>query len=380
MIKRGIEKRLLKLANSFKAVAIMGPRQSGKTTLVKALFPEKTYISLENPEKRRYALEDPKGFLGDIIGGAILDEVQRAPDLFSYMQEVLDTSKAKGQFILAGSNNLLLNQNISQTLAGRVGHLNLLPFTNSEIKAHNESLSDEELILKGFYPPVFDQKLDPGEWYPSYIRTYIERDVRQIKNITDLIQFERFLRILAGRAGQELNMTSISNDCGVDVKTIQSWISVLETSYIIFLLRPHHKNFKKTIVKRPKLFFYDTGVVCSLLGINGKEQLAFHPLKGNLFENMVISEQEKKLSFDSKSGSLFYWRDKTGHEIDLLIEKADSLYPAEIKSSKTVNTGFFKNLKYYQNLSGASQGALLYAGNETQNRSDGIRVMNWRDF
>lgn len=380
MIARGIENRLLKLANSFKAVAIMGPRQSGKTTLVRSLFPDKEYISLENPEKRTYAIEDPKGFLNDIRKGAILDEVQRAPDLFSYLQEILDNSAHKGQYILTGSNNLLLNQSISQSLAGRVGHIHLLPFANSEIENQNENLSDQELMLNGFYPPVFDQKLDPTEWYPSYIRTYIERDVRQIKNITDLILFERFLRILAGRTAQELNMTSISNDCGVDVKTILSWISVLETSYIIFLLKPHHKNFNKTIVKRPKLFFYDTGIICSLLGITRVDQINFHPLKGSIFETMVVSEQVKRQSFSSKSGSLFYWRDKTGHEVDLLIEKAESIFPIEIKSASTINTDFFTNLNYYKSLSGVKESALLYAGNATQNRSDRTRVMNWRRF
>ena len=380
MIKRGIEERLLKLAGSFKAVAIMGPRQSGKTTLVKALFPDKEYISLENPEKRKYAIEDPVGFLDGIRNGAILDEVQRVPDLFSYLQEVLDNSKERGRFIFTGSTNLLLNQTITQTLAGRVAHIQLLPFTNSEIAESTGNKSDMELIFNGFYPPVFDQELDPAEWYPSYIRTYIEGDVRQIKNITDLILFERFIRILAGRTAQELNLTSISNDCGVDVKTIQSWISVLETSYIIFLLKPHHKNFNKTIVKRPKLFFYDTGIVCSLLGISSMDQLNSHPLKGSLFETMVVSEQVKRQSFSSRSGNLFYWRDKTGHEIDLLIEEADLIYPIEIKSARTLNTDFFKNLIYYKNLSGVKESALLYGGNEIQNRSDGVKVMNWRRF
>ena len=273
MINRGIENRLLKLANSFKAVVLTGPRQSGKTTIVKALFPDKDYISLENPQNRLFALEDPQGFLADLPNGAILDEVQRVPELFSYLQEILDNSTAKGLFILTGSNNLLLQQNISQTLAGRVTHINLLPFTYSELSEQKHNQSDDELILSGFYPPVFDQQLEPAEWYPSYIRTYIERDVRQIKNITDLIQFERFMHILAGRTAQELNLTAISNVCGVDVKTVQSWISVLEASYIIFLLKPHHKNFNKTIVKRPKLFFYDPGIVCSLLGIKNISQL-----------------------------------------------------------------------------------------------------------
>jgi len=378
MINRGIETRLLKLASSFKAVVLTGPRQSGKTTIVKALFPDKDYISLENPQSRFFALEDPKGFLANLPNGAILDEVQRVPELFSYLQETLDNSTAKGQYILTGSNNLLLQQNISQTLAGRVAHINLLPFTYSELSKHKHKQSDDELILSGFYPSVFDQQLEPAEWYPSYIRTYIERDVRQIKNITDLIQFERFMRILAGRTAQELNLTAISNVCGVDVKTVQSWISVLEASYIIFLLKPHHKNFNKTIVKRPKLYFYDPGIVCSLLGIKDISQLKYHPLKGSIFETMVVSEEMKKLSFSAYSGSLFYWRDKTGHEVDLILEKADSLFPIEIKSSQTINSDYFKNLIYWSKLAKVNKGAVLYAGNETQNRSNGIQVLNWR--
>ncbi|MEA1877228.1 MAG: ATP-binding protein [Bacteroidota bacterium] len=380
MINRGIENRLLKLANSFKAVVLTGPRQSGKTTIVKALFPDKDYISLENPQSRFFALEDPQGFLANLPNGAILDEVQRVPELFSYLQEILDNSTAKGQFILTGSNNLLLQQNISQTLAGRVAHINLLPFTYSELSKYKHKQSDDELILSGFYPPVFDQKLEPAEWYPSYIRTYIERDVRQIKNITDLIQFERFMRILAGRTAQELNLTAISNVCGVDVKTVQSWISVLEASYIIFLLKPHHKNFNKTIVKRPKLYFFDPGIVSSLLGIKDINQLKYHPLKGSIFETMVVSEEMKKLSFSTYSGSLFYWRDKTGHEVDLILEKADSLFPIEIKSSQTINSDYFKNLIYWLRLAKINKGTVLYAGDETQNRSNGIQVVNWRIF
>ncbi len=380
MITRGIENRFKKLARTFKAVALTGPRQSGKTTLVKALFPNKAYISLENPDQRAFALEDPKGFFANLPDGAILDEIQRAPILFSYLQEILDNSNVKGLFILTGSNNLLLQESISQTLAGRVAYINLLPFTYSEIKEFKSSISDEELMISGFYPPVFDQKLESGEWYPSYIRTYIDRDVRQIKNITDLIQFHRFMRIIAGRTGQELNLSGISNEIGVDHKTVQSWVSVLEASYILFLLRPHHRNFNKTIIKRPKLYFYEPAIVCSLLGISTPEQLRFHPLKGSIFETMVVSEQIKTQTFSSNSGSLYYWRDKAGHEVDLLLENEESLYPIEIKSAQTINTDFFKNILYYNTLSQTRKGALIYSGEAKHKRSSGIEVVNWREF
>jgi len=370
----------MKLVGSFKAVALTGPRQSGKTTLVKSLFTNKTYISLENPTQRKYALEDPHGFLADLPDGAILDEVQRVPHLFSYLQEVLDNSATPGMFILTGSNNMLLQETISQTLAGRVAYLTLLPFSYSELYDYKAGQSDDELIFSGFYPPVFDQKPDPSEWAASYIRTYIERDVRMIKNITNLITFDRFLHLLAGRTAQELNLTSLSSETGVDVKTIQSWISILEASYIIFLLRPHHLNFNKTIVKRPKLFFYDPGIVSSLLGITHLDQLKYHPLKGHLFETMVVAEQIKKQSYNPDYGQVYYWRDKTGHEIDLLIEKPGSLYPVEIKSAQTINPGFFDNLLYYNRLSGNTGATLLYGGSESQNRSNGIKVVNWREF
>ena len=222
--------------------------------LIKKVFKKKPYVSLENPDKRTFALEDPRGFLANYPNGAILDEIQRVPELFSYLQEILDDSKEKGFFILSGSNNFLLQQNISQTLAGRVGYLNLLPFSIAELKKGKLlATNDDELMLKGFYPPVYDQEIPVSDWCPNYIRTYIEKDVRQIKNVTDLIVFERFVKLLAGRNGQELNMSSFGIECGVDLKTIQSWIGILESSFIIYLLRPHFKNFNKTIVKRPKL-------------------------------------------------------------------------------------------------------------------------------
>lgn len=381
MIKRIAANKLIDLAGKFKALAVTGPRQSGKTTLVKQVFRHKPYVSLENPDIRSFAMDDPRGFLSNYSEGAVLDEVQRAPDLFSYLQEVLDNSKQKGLFILTGSNNFLLQQSISQTLAGRIGSLHLLPFSIEELK--NGGMlpkDDDQLMINGFYPPIYDQKIPPQDWCPNYIRTYIEKDVRQIKNITDLVVFERFIKLLAGRSGQELNNSALAVEVGVDVKTIQSWVGVLESSFVIYLLRPHHKNFNKTIVKRPKLYFYDTSLVCYLLRIKNVSQLVTHPLRGAIFEGMVVTELVKKRTNAGLDVNLFYWRDKTGHEIDVLIDHGNSLVPIEIKSGMTINDHFFKNLHFWSRLTGEQKSFLLYGGNDRQSRSDGKEIMNWRQL
>jgi predicted AAA+ superfamily ATPase len=375
MIERIASQKIIQLAKSFKAVVVTGPRQSGKTTLVKMLFPDKAYVSLENPDVRRFALEDPRGFLKQYEKGAIFDEVQRTPEIFSYLQEVLDSFSEPGRFILTGSNNFLLQQNISQSLAGRVAILNLLPFSAEELFSN---IPDEnELILKGLYPPVYDMGIPPQDWYPNYLRTYIDRDVRQIKNISDLIVFERFVRLLAGRSGQELNMASLAVETGVDTKTVQSWIGILESSFIIYLLRPHYKNFNKTLVKRPKVYFYDTGLVCSLLGITAKEQLLQHPLRGSLFESLLVTELLKKRTNAGRQINLYYWRDKTGHEVDVIVDKGTSLFPIEIKAGKTINNEYFKGLSYWNKLSAEKSGLIIYAGEQEELRSTGISVMNW---
>ena len=381
MIKRKAAEKINQLAATFKAIAVTGPRQSGKTTLVKELFKHKPYISLENPDSRSFAIEDPRGFLGQFSEGAILDEVQRTPDIFSYLQEILDNNKAPGQFILTGSNNFLLQQNIAQSLAGRVAFMNLLPFSIAELyPGKKKKPGENEIMFTGLYPPVYDRKIPPQDWYPNYIRTYVDRDVRQIKNITDLIIFERFMRLLAGRTGQELNLSALAVETGVDTKTIQSWIGILESSFIIYLLKPHHRNFNKTITKRPKLYFYDTGLVCSLLGIANESQLAVHPLRGSLFECFIITELVKQRTNEGKPINLSYWRDKTGHEIDLIIDNTDTLIPIEIKAGKTINSEFFKNLLYWNNLSGMKKGYVIYTGSEHQERSNGIQTIGWEDL
>jgi predicted AAA+ superfamily ATPase len=381
MIQRKAKKKLIQLASKFKAVAVTGARQTGKTTLIKEVFRDKPYVSLENLDMRNFALEDPRGFLSTYPNGAVLDEVQRTPNLFSYLQEILDNSKVKGLFILSGSNNFLLQQSISQSLSGRIGYINLLPFSIAELsKAKLLPDSDDELLVKGFYPPVYDQDIPVVDWCPNYIRTYIEKDVRQIKNINDLIVFEKFVRLLAGRTGQELNSNSISIEVGIDIKTIQSWIGILESSFIIYLLKPHYNNYNKTIIKRPKLYFYDTSIVCSLLGIQNAQQMSNYPLRGAIFETMVINEFVKKRTNAAMPINLFYWREKTGHEIDLIMDNGGDLLPIEIKSGQTINSEFFRNIDYWCKLSGTTKSVLMYAGDQKQKRSNGTDVMNWREL
>ena len=376
MIKREAESELINLAKQFKAVAVVGPRQSGKTTLTRYVFRDKPYVSLENPDIRRFAQDDPRGFLSNYNTGAVIDEAQRVPELFSYLQQILDEDNIRGKFILPGSNNFLLQESISQSLAGRIAFLYLLPFTVSELAAE-ETNNLHQLIFRGFYPPIYDQPLNADKWYPNYIRTYIERDVRQIKNITDLNAFERFLRLCAGRTGQLLNMNSLAIESGVDNKTIASWIGVLESSFIIYRLYPHHSNFNKRIVKMPKIFFYDTGVACALLGIQNAEQLNYHPMFGNLFENFAISELLKHRYNQAKSNNLYFWRDNTGHEVDIIIDTMGKLYPVEIKSGKTITDKFFHGILYWFKISGEKSGAIIYTGESGQKRSNNIDIVPW---
>ncbi|MFA5816095.1 MAG: ATP-binding protein [Bacteroidales bacterium] len=377
MIPRLAAIELEALARQFKSVAVVGPRQSGKTTLVRYLFGNKPYVSLENPDSRRFAIEDPRGFLGQYPDGAVLDEIQRTPDLFSYLQQRLDENPAPGQFILTGSNNLLLQESISQSLAGRIAYLFLLPLSIDEIGADGlESAAD--LILKGSYPPVYDQPVEPPRWYANYIRTYIERDVRQLKNITDLDAFERVIRLCAGRTGQMLNMSNLAIEAGVDAKTIGSWIGILEQSFIVHRLQPHHRNFNKRVVKMPKLYFYDTGLACALLGIQTREQLIWHPLFGSLFENLMVSELIKNRFNKSMPDNLFFWRDNNGSEIDVLLDTPQGLFPIEIKSGQTITSEYFKGLLFWQKHTGQSGGIILYAGTANEKRSNGIEILPWK--
>jgi len=374
MILRVAQAELINLSKQYKAIAVIGPRQSGKTTLVKSGFPDKPYVNLENPDMRNFALEDPKAFLGQFPNGAILDEVQRTPELFSYLQQILDENDQTAQFILTGSNNFLLQQSITQSLAGRVGYLNLLPFSLSEIKGIAPT-EIHELLFKGFYPPLYDKPFEIQKWFSNYIRTYIERDVRQLRSIENLVVFEKFLKFCAGRVGQLLNKNALALETGVDSKTIESWIGVLEASFIIFRLQPHHKNFNKRIVKMPKLYFYDVGLASALLGVQEAGQLEFHPFKGGLFENMVVVELLKQRLNKGKLNNMYFWRNSKGNEIDIVIDNFDELIPIEIKSGKTITNDYFKGLKYWNNLTGCSGGKVIYGGNDYQKRSNGMEII-----
>lgn len=379
MITRIATEEVKLLAKEFKAIAIVGPRQSGKTTLARHVFPNKPYVSLENPDIRQFATDDPRGFLEQYPKGAVFDEAQRVPELFSYLQQILDENPEKGQFILTGSNNFLLQENISQSLAGRIAYLYLLPFSIEEtVAAIGKLQTVEDAIYKGGYPPIYDGPIEPERWLPNYIRTYVERDVRQIKNINNLNIFERFMKLCAGRTGQLLNMNSLAIESGVDSKTIASWLSVLESSFIIHLLKPHHQNFNKRLVKMPKLYFYDTGLVCSLLGITKASQLNLHPLKGSLFENLVIGELVKERFNKNLPLNLYFWRDSTGNEMDIVIDEGTTLYPIEIKAGKTITSDYFKNFQFWNKITGTDKGSVIYAGDTPQKRSNGINVIPWR--
>ena len=295
MVTRHLQKQLLLLAKKMPVIAITGPRQSGKTTLLKTAFPSYDYVNLEHPPTRTLALNDPDHFLAQYNKGLIIDEAQRAPELFSYIQVVVDKKKKMGQYILSGSQNFSLIENISQSLAGRVVLVNLLPFSYKEmLEGKLKIKNSEQLIFKGAYPAVYDRKISPAVYYSSYLNTYVERDVRQLVNVQNLSLFESFIKLLAGRVGQLLNLSELGNSLGVDHKTVKKWLSVLETSYIVYFVQPYHSNFNKRLVKTPKLYFYDTGLACNLLGIDDEKQLINHWAKGALFENMVINELLKE--------------------------------------------------------------------------------------
>lgn len=371
-------------AKTSAVIGILGPRQSGKTTLAKKVFPDHKYVSLENNTTREFAQQDPQGFFKqyDNGNGLIIDEAQRVPSLFSYLQGIVDSNYRPGFYVLTGSQNFLLMRSITQTLAGRISLHTLLPLSIDELKEADLLPNGyAQVVYKGFYPSIYGEKIKSAtKWYEDYIKTYVERDVRDIQAIVDLNAFRRFIRLCAGRIGQIVNLNSLANDCGISSKTVKSWLSILEASYIVFLLQPHYKNFSKRLIKSPKIFFYDPGLACALLGIDTADAVAPHYLRGGLFETMMIGEFYKAYYNHDREPHLYFWRDKTGHEVDCIIERGQYLYPIEIKASQTIAQGFFKGLNYWNKLADTDpkDGFVVYAGDDNQERSLG-NIVSWKD-
>lgn len=382
MISRSITEKLLSMGNIFPIVTLTGPRQSGKSTLLKSILPDYHYVSMEDPDNRLIANEDPRGFLKTYPDKTIIDEVQRVPELFSYLQTHVDAENREGMYYLAGSQNFLLMQSISQSLAGRTAILKLLPFSHREMKkAEILPTYVNNEIFQGGYPRIYDKKIQPTDFYPSYIQTYIEKDLRLLKNIDDLSKFIRFIKLCAGRIGQLLNLSSLANETGIAVSTVQSWLSVLEASYIIYLLKPDHNNYSKRLIKSPKLYFCDTGLASSLLGIEDEKQLSTHFLRGGLFENMVINEFIKDAFNNGKEPNLSFWRDSTGNEVDLLISIKGKQLAYEIKSGATYSSDDFKGIKVWANLSKTSPDDcyVIYSGDKRLSTSYG-EVIPWDEL
>lgn len=385
MFKRDLEDILIQRSQKIPVIAIVGPRQSGKTTLARAVFNKHTYVSLEQFEDRELAIADPRRFFENhrSTHGIIIDEVQRAPQLLSYIQGLVDAEYKPGYFIITGSQNIMLNQALSQTLAGRISILTLLPLSIAEMRT-SDLLPDtiEAAACAGFYPRLYAQKLEHVSWYLDYIETYIERDARQIINIAQLSTFRRFIRLCAGRVGQLLNITALANDCGIDQRTAKAWLSVLEASYIVYLLQPHHENFNKRLIKSPKLYFYDSGLACTLLSIRSTEQLNDHYLRGNIIESMIMTDIIKHYyNTGDRPHDVYFWRDQTGNEIDCVINKGNKLVPIEIKASKTIVSDFFKGLTFFattaKGKAKTAPGYVIYGGPRKQEREQAT-VVSWK--
>ncbi|MBA3236806.1 MAG: ATP-binding protein [Parachlamydiaceae bacterium] len=398
MIPRHIAPYILKYSKEYPILALVGPRQSGKSTLAKALFPSYKYISLENLDLRQQAIEDPRGFLQDHGRYLILDEVQRAPELFAYLQELVDTVQDPAQYILTGSSQFLLVENITQSLAGRVVTFKLYPLSFSElyryqgdpdfesvfrVRHHHRDKIDQEslyqMIWKGFYPRIYDKKIDSYKWYENYLLTYVERDVRNLLKVKDLLTFTQFLKTCAAQAGQLMNYANISNAIGVSLPTVKQWISILETSGLIFILPPYFKNFSKRVVKTPKIYFVDTGLLCHLLSIRNVEHLKAHPLLGGIFENFMISECYKRFYNLGETPPLYFWRDQSGHEVDLLIHSGLHSFPIELKLSQSFHSEFKKGIERWLALeeNPANTGLVIYCGQHSVQINTAVPAVPW---
>ncbi len=393
MIPRTLQAPLLRDARSYPVLTLTGPRQSGKTALARAAFPLHAYVSIGETDVRSFAREDPRGFLARFPGPVIVDEAQRVPDLLSYIQTAVDREPAPGRFVLTGSESFLLMEKVSQTLAGRCAVLHLLPFSRAELdgQAQADPASPEalfgspgsrfdcwEVIRSGGDPPIHDRAIPPEIWHSDDVRTYVERDVRALVNVGDLETFELFLKLCAGRLGQLLNTSALASDCGISVDTARRWLSVLETSILVFLLPPHFRNFSKRVIRSPKLYFHDTGLACHLLGIRQTEQLRTHPLRGALFESFVVAEVAKAYWHHRREPPIHFWRDQTGHEVDLVLEEAGLLHPVEIESGATVSADMLAGLGWWRHLAGSEAGHafLVHGGTKTYERDD-IGVRSW---
>lgn len=370
LIKRELSNTIARNTKGFPVITITGPRQSGKTTFAKMIFPDYEYITLEDPDVREYAVSDPRDFIQRYSDQVIIDEFQRAPELTSYLQGHIDKINKPGMYILTGSNQFEYINTVSQTLAGRTAILKLLPFSYREIyQGQNKETDIFNIMVKGWYPRIFDQRLSFKTFYNSYFETYIQRDVRSLLNVQNLNDFHRFVRLCAGRTGQLLNLSNLANDVGVSYNTIKGWISILQASYIIELLHPFHNNYNKRIIKSSKLYFLDTGLACSLLGINNPEQLRTHPLRGEIFETFIFSELLKSKYNNSFASNLYFYKDSNNNEIDFLVESGSGLIPIEAKLNSTPKKMHFKNLEYFNKLSdNVSRNYLIYSGNQNDHR------------
>lgn len=379
MIPRHAAETARQLAGYYPIVAITGPRQAGKTTLAKSVFQQKAYVSMEDPDTREFALSDPRGFLAQYPDGAVLDEAQRCPELFSYLQTRVDDDGRTGLFVLTGSQQFGLLAGISQSLAGRVGLVHLLPFSLGELANAGRAPDLDTLLWQGLYPSIYDRDVPPHVWYADYMATYIERDVRQMVNVRDLNAFRRFVRMCAARTAQPVNLSALAADCGITHNTAKAWLSILEASYLVMLLPPHHRNFGKRLTKTPKLYFYDPGLVAWLAGVESPRQLAVGSMRGPLFETWAVSEFVKHRCNRSLPQNLYYWRDSSGHEIDLIVERGERLFPVEIKAGQTIAGDWFDTLGKFAGWSGNEGGCLIYGGTRRQTRKD-IEVFGWQDI
>lgn len=381
MIKRKIQKELLTLVNEYPVVTILGPRQAGKTTLAKMSLGESyEYSNLEEPMVRAFAIYDPKAYLSQFKGKVIIDEIQRCPELLSYIQVIVDEEKKVGKYVLTGSHQLKLQEAVTQSLAGRTAILNLLPLSIEELSSSGIKLdSFSEYCFNGFLPRVYDQDIRPSTLYSNYYQTYVERDVKLLINLKDLTLFEKLMKLLAGRVGQLIDYSKLGNDIGVDSKTIKNWLSILEASFIIYKLPPYFDNFGKRVVKSPKYYFTDVGLLCFLLGIEKPLQVARDPLVGNIFENLVVIEFLKKRYNSGKLANLYFFRDSNGNEVDIIMQKGRSLVPVEVKSASTFNKSFVKSIiKFRQIASQSEKGQLIYSG-DFYPITDDYEVKNFTD-